>query len=169
MIKYITLLPALLLGYSLSAQTFSIAEQSISTPSSLEDTGQDRFGAYFEPPPMVRVERVQNATDTFCIISYGYVSQDLAGKINIGGGVEQHTIPNHPIFNDLSLDQDSLMKSYPDYVEWVGFEKSSTKKKKQFFLPIFPSNGAFPASLVIIILMSSFLMVYLKRSSHEWA
>ena len=144
------------------AQTHSIALKSLSLTSTDPFPAlHERFGMVYEPPPIIRIERVMNANGNYTIITLGNVvtnNQGLEHHVD----KESHTVKNHPVFNDLSLDVDSLKKTYPDYVEWVGFNEKQKDKKKEFILP-FGMNV--PRFMLLLLFISG--LFYLKRTSQQ--
>jgi len=160
----------ILIGGSISiqAQTYSIAQQTLSKSSSeSKGTSLDRFGQVYIAPPIIRIERIMTKTDTLCKLTYGQVYSSIEGGEPMRQVAEEYTMPNHPIFNNLNLDEDSLMKSYPDYVEWVGFRtnlkgKKNLNEKKNYFIPVFP-KGLLP--FLMILLLAGIGLLTFKKSS----
>ena len=144
------------------AQTHSIALKSLSlTDTDPFPSHHERFGVVYEPPPIIKIERITTADGDLTIITLGKVfSYSKAPSQRVE--METHTVNNHPVFNDLSLDVDSLKKTYPDYVEWVGFNEKQKDKKKEFILP-FGMNV--PRFMLLLLFISG--LFYLKRTSQQ--
>ncbi len=117
----------LILGIQwLCAQTFEIAHKSHSGHIAEQKyDGRDRFGEISFP--LMRIERIENESDAATIISYGF-----NGKVT-----EEYRIHHHPIFNNPSLDMDSVQQIIEGNIEFIGFdeEPKSDKKNELFVLP----------------------------------
>jgi hypothetical protein len=146
------------------SQTYSIAMKSLSlTEADSFPILHERFGMIYEPPPIIKIERVMNAKDTLTIITLGKVvtlAQGMHNRVEM----ETHTVSYHPVFNDLSLDADSLIKAYPAYVEWVGFDEKKKEGKKEFILTL---GIDFPPSMLLLFFMSGLLYLRLIRHKKE--